>query len=497
VEARDLLAGRLGAGRTAAEPEVVADIIGRCARLPLALAVVCARAATHPEFPLSRLAAELRGATTGLDGLDAGDPATDIRAVFSWSLQTLSPPAVRLFRLLGLHPGPDLTAPAAASLAAVGQPEARRLLTELTRAHLLTEHVPGRYTFHDLLRAYATEQARARNSGARRRAVVHRVLDHYLHTGQRVARLLYGPWDQVDLAPALPGVVSEEPADHEQAMAWFAAEHPVLLAAIGQAAAAGFETHAWQLAWTVTNFLEQRGHWEAWAAAHGIALEAAGRVDDAAGQAHAHHGLGRAYTWLGRPEEALRHLRQALDGFAALGDEAGQARVHLNFGTLFDERGEVRPALAHNRRALELFRSAGHATGQAVALNNIGWCHALLGDHQQALRHCRQALDLHRETGDRHGEAAIWDSLGYSHHHLGNHREAIACYRRALELFRDFGDRYNQAQTLWHIGDTHDSAGDPAAAREAWRRALAILDELGHPEARQVRAKIQAVLSAS
>jgi hypothetical protein len=82
---------------------------------------------------------------------------SEVRAVFSWSYTALAPPAARLFRRLGLHPGPDISASAAASLGSHALPEVRARLTELAAPTLLTEHASGWYTFHDLLRAYATD----------------------------------------------------------------------------------------------------------------------------------------------------------------------------------------------------------------------------------------------------------------------------------------------------------------------------------------------------
>src|SRR5262249_51642734 len=152
-DARDLLARRLGADRVAAEPHAADHIIAACARLPLALTIAAARAAISPSFPLAAIAAELREASSALDPFDGGDRATDVGAVSPWSSRALPAPAARMFRLLGLHPGADITVAAAASLAEAPPGQARALLTELSRAHLLAEHAPGRYAFHDLLRA--------------------------------------------------------------------------------------------------------------------------------------------------------------------------------------------------------------------------------------------------------------------------------------------------------------------------------------------------------
>ena len=159
------------------------------------------------------------------------------------------------------------------------------MLRELARAHLIAEHVPGRYAFHDLLRAYAAEQARDTDSEADRREATGRVLDHYLHTAARAARLLDPAQEPVALAPPRPGAAAGQPTDHRQALAWFEAEHQVLLAALTLAAGSGFDTHAWQLPWAMTPFLQARGHWQEWAATQRTALAAATRLGDTAAQA--------------------------------------------------------------------------------------------------------------------------------------------------------------------------------------------------------------------
>jgi transcriptional regulator with XRE-family HTH domain len=158
-EAHELFARRVGADRFVAEPRAFAEIVAHCARLPLALAIAAARATAHPHLPLAALAADLCDSHDRLDALTTDDTGTGIRAVFSWSYRTLSLDAARLFRLLGLHPGPEVTARSAASLTRSPPAQVRPLLAELARAHLLTEHAPGRYAFHDLLGDYATEQA--------------------------------------------------------------------------------------------------------------------------------------------------------------------------------------------------------------------------------------------------------------------------------------------------------------------------------------------------
>jgi transcriptional regulator with XRE-family HTH domain len=259
AEARQLMEGRLGCGRVAAELAAVRELTRLCARLPLALAIVAARAAARPALTLAGLAAELRGTQGRLDALGTGDTATDVRTVFSWSCQQLSARATGMFRLLGVHPGPDITVPAAASLAGVPPGAARQALAELAQAHLITEHVPGRYACHDLLRAYAAEQAASHVSAVARRAAVHRALDYYLHTAHAAALLLLSSFrDPIALSSPQPRVRPEQLADRQQALEWFQAERQVLLGAISHAAGAGFSTHAWQLPW-VTTYLTHLG----------------------------------------------------------------------------------------------------------------------------------------------------------------------------------------------------------------------------------------------
>jgi DNA-binding SARP family transcriptional activator/tetratricopeptide (TPR) repeat protein len=490
-EARELLERRLGRGRVAAEPEAVERIIGACARLPLALAIAAARAA-QTGFPLTVLAGELADAGGRLGVLDAGEAATRVRAVFSWSYTTLTPPAARLFRLLGLHPGPDVSAAAAASLTALPRTEAGRLLAELTRASLTTEHLPGRYSLHDLLAAYAAELSHTTDPDHDRRAATIRLLDHYTHTAHTADRLLYPARDPIllPLTPPAPGATPEQPAGDREALAWLTAEQPVLLAAQRLAATTGLDTHTWQLAWALTTLLDRRGHWQDEAGAWQAAAAAADRLTHPTAAAYAHRHLARAGTLLGRYGEAHTHLRRALDLHTRAGDRAGQAHTHIALALLWERQDRPGQALGHARQALTLYQATGHRRGQAIALNNAGWCHALLGDHTQALTYCQQALTLFQQAGDRDGEAGTWDSLGYTHHHLNQHTQAAGCYQHALTLFRDLGDRYQEADTLTHLGDTHHTAGDPDAARAAWTHALDILTDLHHPDADTVHAKL-------
>jgi DNA-binding SARP family transcriptional activator len=485
-----LLTARLGVARAAAEPAAVDRIAGLCACLPLALAVAAARAAAWPGFPLAALAGELADAAGRLDALDAGDPAASVRAVFSWSVRQLSGEAARMFGLLGIHPGPDISVPAAASLAGIAEADARCLLAELARAHLTAEHVPGRYAFHDLLRAYAAEHARHTGSQADRDAGLGRVLDHYLHTAACAARLLDPSKDPIVLAPPRPGAAAGQPADHRQAMAWFEAEHQVLLAAVTLAAGSGFDVHAWQLPWAMAPFLQARGHWPEWAATQRTALAAATRLGDAVAQAACSRLLGAACGSLGDHDQARAHFARSLTLYRGLGNRLGEAKVQHSLGFLAELQGRYADALGHAEQALRLCRAVGDTATKADELNAVGWRHGLLGDYQQARAFCRQAITLSAKVGNRLTEGYAWDSLGYAEHHLGNLAEAAACYQRALSIKRESGYRFYEAATLTHLGDTCRAAGELTQARQAWQQALAILEDIQDPDADQVRARL-------
>ncbi|HVX43693.1 MAG TPA: BTAD domain-containing putative transcriptional regulator [Mycobacteriales bacterium] len=487
--ARELLRRQLGPRRIADEPGAAEALITHCARLPLALTVVAARANVQPAMSLSDLAAELADVRDLLDALDTGDAATTVRAVFSWSYQATSGPAQRLFRLFSLHPGPDLAAPAAASLAGVTVPGARRLLRELTDAHLISELTPGRFGFHDLLRAYAAALTQEHDPAAEQQAALQRLLDHYIHTAYAAARLLAPRRDSIELGrPAPP--VQVRLSDRRAAIAWFTAEQQVLLAMVEDGPRRGFDVPAWQLAWSLVDYLQRRGRWHDMVTTQRIALKAAYRSLDPIAQAMSHRYLARRTECIS-VEESRRHLDRALALATSAGDLVEQGRAHQGFGALYEELERCDRALEHAQRALALFERAGQPADQASALDAVGWMHGRLGDFTQTLEYCGRALALYQRVGTGYGEAGTWDSLGYAHHHLGDYDEAIACYLRCREIYRELGgDAFYEADTLVHLGDTHHARGDRAAAVTAWQEALSILEAIDDPRVDRVRDRL-------
>ncbi|GGL20116.1 AfsR/SARP family transcriptional regulator [Mangrovihabitans endophyticus] len=494
-ESHDMLARRLGGERVAEESDAAARIIAACARLPLALSIAAARA-QQSGFPLAALAAELGAAGQRLGALDAGDPVSDVRAVFSWSYATLTAPAARLYRLLGLNPGPDLSTAAAAALAGVPVPAARELLLRLVRANLLDEHRPGRYTQHDLLRAYAAELAAAHDPEDARDAATGRLLAYYTHSACTANWVLYPTLEPmaVPLEPAADGAGAEHPADRQAAMDWLAAEHANLLAVAGHAARTGRDARVWQLAWGLDTFHYRQSHGKDQAAAWQAAVAAADHLGNLVARAYAHRRLGEACRMLGQPADAYAHAQHALRLFADLGATYGQGTVQLDLSMLAEQQGDIPRALGHAEQALAVARAGGYQRLRARALNTVGWFHAQLGDYDAALAHCQEGLDMNLRVGDLESTAATLDSIGYAYRHRGDYDRAIESYQRSVALFGELGYTVSAAGASAALGDTHLAAGDAEAARSAWQRAWEAFVECGHDApARDVRDKLRSL----
>lgn len=472
ADARALLATRLGADRVTAEPAAVEQLLASCGGFPLALSIVAGRAHTHPGLPLATLAAELRDA--GLDALDDGDPAASLPTVLSWSYRALTGEQARVFGLLGIAPGADISLSAAVSLAGLPTAQTRTVLRELTRVSLLGQDTRGRYGMHDLIRRYAARQAVRDQTETDRHAALRRVIDFYLHTAHPGHRLVsrYSPPPKLD--PAAPGCHPHPLPDQAAAFKWFEAEHACLLASQHAAAAHGWHQVVWQLAFVLDNFHNRRGHLHERVAAWQAGLVAADHFGDPITQSVTHRFLGDAYTRVDRPDEAQDHLRQALTLAEHTNDLARQAHAHNSLAWAWEQQGNDQQALEHAARAKQLHQTLDDPIGQARALNNIGWYTARLGDYDQARMHCEAALTLHRCHHNRDGEANTLNSLGYIAHHTGDYTYAVDYYRQALTLFRDLGDTYHQADILDSIGHPHVALGHHEQARAGWLEALTL-----------------------
>jgi DNA-binding SARP family transcriptional activator len=489
-DAREMFVARVGARRCAAEPEAVHGITQRCGRLPLAIAVVAAGAATRPGLTLARVAEELAERDGGrLDALSGRDAASDVRRVFATSYHVLSEPTARLFRLLGLHVGEYIPVAAAASLLGVGPRSVRPLLAELAQAHLLSEPMSGNYACHDLLRAYAVELLDRLDSAAERHAARSRLIEHYVRSADAAASVLQPVRDHIPPVLVEAAVTAEEFPDQAAALGWLDAEHRVMINLI-EAGATDGHGRAWQLASVLEDYLERRGQWQDIAAVQRAALHTAEARADRPAQAHAHRAIARASVQLSEDEVAQRHFWRAIEIFEEIDDAAGRARTHHNLAGLYERQGRFDAALEQAQRAFELASGVGHRVGQAHSLGAIAWFRCLLGDYAQAILDGESAIVAHRDVGDRFGQAAGMHTIGYAHHRLGRHRDAIDRHRQAVAILREVGARSYEARALIDLGDASESGGDRPAAVKAWQEALDIIEQLDPPATADLRRRL-------
>jgi tetratricopeptide (TPR) repeat protein len=492
TEALDLLAMSLE-NRVTAEPESATELVGQCARLPIALTILAARLVEEPHLSLRVLAAELRDHPRRLSFFDCGEAGLAVDSVFSWSYDALGSAAAELFRLLGLHPGPDFTLPALASLAGVELRRAGEIVLELSRAHLVEQHKPGRYRMHDLLRVYARDRCNADVRPRFRARARRRMLDHYLHTSVAADLHMDAPWEAVRTDPPTEAVCLQHIGSQADALAWFGAEHAVLMGVLEHSAALR-SCHTWQLARAMAAYLDRGDHRVDFVHTQRLAVTAAERSNAPQARAMAHRLFGRALIRARRYDEAREHLREALRHFEDLHDRNGLSHTYYALGYLYCMTGNRAQALAETRTALLLSRRGGHRLWEAKALNNLGWCHLEFGEPEEALPHCLQAFDLYRALGsDPDGHAHVLECLGRAYSDAGEPRKALDYYQQALSLCEQRGNYLTRCTTLRFMATNHEALGNHDAARAALREVIATLLRLNAPEAAVVRGELAAL----
>ncbi|MFF5722528.1 BTAD domain-containing putative transcriptional regulator [[Kitasatospora] papulosa] len=495
TEAHEALERRLGTERLAADPTAAADIIRLCGRLPLAMAVVAARAELDPSLPLHAVVDDLHHTQGGLEAFAGFDTTTDVRTVFSWSYQSLDEHAARLFRLLALHPGPHITAPAAASLAGLPLSRARRALAELLSSCLVEQPLPGRYSLHDLLRGYATELAHTHDTGQGRHHATLRVLDHYMFTACEANRFLKQDISHdLELGAPHPGVRPEELTNVTQAARWLTAEQAVLTGLLHTAVGQKLDDHTTGLAWSLKEYLNRQEFWPEAISALTPALEVARRRNDLLEEGRCLRHLGGIDGYLGHQEQALHQLHQAKTIFEKLGDIGEQARAHYVTACALFLFGRTAEAVAASERGLELSRETGEELWLAECLLELAWFHSNLGNLDKSLLYSEEGIALFHHLDAPWQLAQGWDILGHNLRLLGRYEDSVTTYQRASRAFGELGDHRNAIGTLMRLGDTRLSMGDREGARTDWVDALedAEARKMTH-SAQQVRDRLTAL----
>ena len=431
------------AGRPGMEAGPASQLARLCGYLPLAIGLVGRQLSHHPAWTAADLAAELAAARDQLELMQAEN--VSVAAAFDLSYRDLGAAQQRLFRRLGLHPGPDIDAHAAAALDGTSLAEARRHVDDLYGQHLLGQPGRGRYRFHDLIREHA--RGLAADEPADGAAAAGRLLDYYLHTalaasGHVVVRT---PGARRTPSPARLPSCAPRLSSAEQATAWLAAERGNLQAATDYAAACGYHQHAIQIPAAISNFLDGEGYWDQTIELSRTALAAARRADDRHGQADALNRLAIFQTVTGDGAAGAANQRQALALYRELGDRLGQGDALHTQGFVQQMASDFPAAAASFEQALTRYREAGDQIGQGDALLDLAGVQQFADDYPAADVSLRQALALFRGVGDRYGQAVSLGGLSILRILTGDYPAAVTGLQQVLELFHDMGDRDGEA----------------------------------------------------
>jgi tetratricopeptide (TPR) repeat protein/transcriptional regulator with XRE-family HTH domain len=454
--------------------EAVGEITRLCGYLPLAIGMLASQLRNHPTWTCGQLAADLAAARDRLALMHA--ESVSVAAAFDLSYADLTPGPQRLFRRLGLVPGPSIDAYAAAALGAITLDTARHHLDELYDQHLLAEPAPGRYQLHDLIR----EHAHALADPAESDEAIGRLLDYYLHTALAAGQHIPA-WTAVQGRPPPGPAPADAPqlANLAQAAAWLETERPNLHAAADYAAASGRHLHAVQIPAATGDFLRAHGDWDQAAALHRTALAAARQAGDRPGQALALRQLGILAWQSGDLPAGAASLTQAAALYGETGDRPGQAYALDHLGMVQQLTGDYPAALASRQQALAIARSSGDQLAEAMALNHLADAQHMTGDYPAAAASATKALTLMRSLGHRSGEADALSQLGVVQRDTGDYPAAAASLTQALALLRDLGHRSIQAMTLNDLGLVQQLTGDYAAAAASHQQALELHRDLG------------------
>ncbi len=470
--------------RVDADPGTAAALAQRCARLPLALRITAALALTRMDDSLDGLLAELTDERAGirLDALEAEDSSLlAVRAVFSWSYRYLPPDAARLFRLLGLNPGHDISHDAAGALLGSDSRHTKSIIRVLTGAHMIQRTQKHRIAMHDLLRSYARERA-AEDPEPERRQALQRLLDYYLSmaldaTNKLIPRDPEGLLQDIKAAD-LP-VVSL--ANAEQSRDWFDTERVNLVAVTEYAARNGWPSLAGQLSTVMWHYLSVGAHRSDALAVHTHALQAARDEHDQVAEGRALGNLGLTYWQRGRFREASAYLESALAIFQEIGDLKREGNALNNLGVAAEASGDYSTAAGYYQQALVVHRQLGDRVGEGMALDNLGNIAHRRGEYDQALARHHDALLLFEEIEDEQRKGISLNNMGNVFLRIGDHRRAMSSQRQALALARSIRDRVSEGVALGDIGVTLHALGRHRAALTHQERAFAIAQEIGDP----------------
>jgi DNA-binding SARP family transcriptional activator/tetratricopeptide (TPR) repeat protein len=469
----------VGAERLHGQPhELLVELVALCGRLPLAIRIAAARMRSRRTWQLTDLLDRLRDRQNRLSELEVGQRS--VTAALDLSYQDLSGAEQRTYRVLGLHPGADIDAYAAAALLHCTFKQAQRTLDGLLDAHLLQEPVAGRYRFHDLIRAHAAETAARDESEHTRRAALGRLLDYYRQATATAMDSAY-PYER-ERRPQVPPADTPvpEPASPESALQWLDTELSGLVAAARWATEHGWAEHVLHLSAILHPHIRTHGRYHDAVTLHAHARSAARAIGDQSGELVALNGLGHIHRKQGQHAQAAEHYEQALRLARASGHRPGEMDALIGLGHTHLLQNRHAQATEHYQRVLRIGRASDHQPGQLEALLGLGHVHLMESDHAPAAEYYQQAMQLACASGHRPGELDALLGLGLIHLTQGRHAQAADKYRQVLRIARATGHRHVELVALNGLGNVHRIEGRPAQAADHYHQLLDLARQTGN-----------------
>ena len=496
----ELLTQIVGETRISAEHDAAGEVIRLCAYLPLALRIVAARITARPHTTLAELAAELAVEHDRLNVLDTDDPSASVRTVFSWSYCGLTDETARLFRLLALHPGPEVSVPAAAALVGLSPEQTCRQLSNLTKAHLIEQIGKNRYHFHDLLRCYAQElltdnDMKNVDAAKDQSQAEHRVLAWYLHSADAADRILTPHRAyRAPLDPVPPGCVPQVFADNHEALHWSEIELTNLVEATRRASDTGQHDIAWKLPAVLWSLCYLGPHSTDWISLLELALPAVRQTGERSGEGWILYSLGLAHRDQRQLNQSIGYFQNAVALWRSIGYHWGEAAALHKLGDTYARQQQWDEAIDLLQQSLAISQELGERWGSGYVLKSLGDIYGKIHQYDNALRRLHEALPIFRDTHpDWRGMGGVLSSLGDIYRCQQRHNDAIEFYRQALAASREVGHRYAEAQTLHHLGETQCEAGQIDAACQSLHEALDIFEKIDGPRAEEIKNRLRSL----
>nr|BFF25257.1 hypothetical protein GCM10025732_32220 [Glycomyces mayteni] len=459
--------GAGAAGRfTADEAAAIAE---RCGRLPLAMGLAAARLRSRPQWRARDLLARLADEDLLLDELGTGHRG--VAAALHASYRELDADHRRLLRLLGLVPGGDADARAAAAVCGTDERTASGLIEDLVDVHLVETRSSGRYRLHDLVRIFAAHLAVREEPRAERTAALSRLLALYLHLAYQAAARLHPNKRRFTEGAAAHDLGLPAAADQQEALAWFQAERGNLEAAVTAAADAGLNEQAWHLATAFNAFFVHDSDIGPHTAVNLVALAIAESTGDIRKEAFTLGDTGRRLLAAGRNAEAVACLERSVALKRELGEESDAALTLANLGILHRRCGRFAQSAAVHAEALARAEAVGDTAAAALIRTNMVVPLLRLGRFDDVER-CLAAAEARLDAGDEHNRVRIESFRGVLARETGDPAGAAAVHRACLDSYGGESDTADVTETLVELGEDLLRLGEAGEAAVHFERAV-------------------------